>query len=175
MNQLLDYVYDKYPRFTFNSKRKQLVDRPVAAPAVYTAGYEGKSVDAFLNRLVQAGIAHVIDVRRNPIARRYGFHRSTLERLCNHLGMKYSHVPELGIPSNQRQQLSTDSDYQTLFQHYERTTLKTEIPAIQTVSHWVRQTPSVLVCMEANPASCHRSRLAGPVSRSTGLPIVHLD
>lgn len=175
VEQLLDYVYHSYPQFTVNSKRKRLSNRTVAMPAVYTAGYEGKSIDAFLNSLTESGIAHLIDVRRNPIARRYGFHRSTLARLCDRLSIKYSHVPELGIASELRQQLDTEEDYQALFRRYEATTLETERLAIKTISGWIQQSPSVLVCMEANPTCCHRARLAEPVSRATGLPIVHLN
>lgn len=175
IDELLDYVYGNYPQFTINSERKRLAERPVASLAVYTAGYEGKSIDAFLNGLTQSGIAHLIDVRRNPIARRYGFHRSTLARLSDRLGIRYSHVPELGIASELRQQLDTPADYQDLFRRYESTTLKSEQRAIDTIADWIQRSPSVLVCMEANPKCCHRARLAEPVSRATGLPIYHLN
>lgn len=174
VDELIDYVYERYPSFTVNSKRKQLAARPTADPAVYTAGYEGKSIDAFLNGLITAGIRHLIDVRMNPIARRYGFHRSTLDRLCGRLGIRYSHVPALGIASEFRQELDSENDYDVLFARYEATTLVTEQAAIDQVSNWVREAPSVLVCMEAEPRCCHRARLAEPVSRGTGLPIVHL-
>jgi len=174
LEELLDYVYEKYPVFTINSKQKQLAQRRTAPLAVYTAGYEGKSVDSFLNGLTTTGIAHLIDVRMNPIARRYGFHRSTLASLCSRLGIEYSHVPSLGISGEQRQQLDSLEDYQALFRNYEATTLKTECVAIDLVSGWVGRAPSVLVCMEAEPSCCHRARLAEPVSRNTGLPIVHL-
>ena len=174
VDDLLDYVYEKYPHFTTNSKRKQLAKRLVAPLAVYTAGYEGKSIDAFLNGLTETGIAHLIDVRMNPIARRYGFHRSTLERLSGHLGIRYSHVPSLGIASKLRQQVDTIDDYQVLFSQYESTTLKTQHAAVKAVSGWIGEAPSVLMCMEAQPSCCHRSRLAKLVSRTTGFPIIHL-
>lgn len=173
--QLLNYVYDSYPYFTINSKRKRLARRTVAPLGVYTAGYEGKSVDAFLNLLVKTGIQHMIDVRRNPIARRYGFHRSTLARLCERLGIRYSHMPSLGISSQARQGVETAHDYQALFADYEATTLQQEQESIQTVATWVRESPSVLVCMEAEAHSCHRSHLAKSVSNETGLPIIHLE
>lgn len=172
--ELLDYVYERYPAYTVNSKLKQLAKRSIAPLAVYTAGYEGKSIDAFLNGLVSAGILHLIDVRRNPIARRYGFHRSTLDRLCGRLGIKYTHVPSLGVASELRQELNSEADYQSLFRTYESTTLKSEHAAIEMVSSWVLETPSVLVCMEAQASSCHRSCLAKPVSERTSLPIVNL-
>lgn len=174
IDKLLDYVYDTYPRFTINSRRKKLAERVVAPISVYTAGYEGKSIDAFLNGLIESGIVHLIDVRSNPIARRYGFHRSTLERLTGRLGIRYSHIPHLGISSELRQRLESMDDYDQLFLRYESTTLQTEKDAITSVCNWVQESPSVLVCMEAEPRCCHRARLAASVSRSTDLSIIHL-
>ncbi len=112
---LLDFVYQRYPAYTTHSKRKQLAPKAVAPLAVYTCGYEGLSVDGFLHRLVSTGIGRLIDVRMNPIARRFGFHKSTLARLCGNLGIEYVHVPELGIRSELRQELDDASDYERLF------------------------------------------------------------
>jgi uncharacterized protein (DUF488 family) len=106
-NALLDDLYPRYPQYTYLSTYKILARRPISEPAVYTAGYEGLTVDGFLDLLVQKGIRRLIDVRHNPVARRYGFHRSTLNRLCGNFDIDYLHVPELGIRSELRQNLST--------------------------------------------------------------------
>lgn len=174
LDDLLNYVYHNYPAFTVNSVRERLAVRPSAIPAVYTAGYEGLQVDGFLNLLIQSGIERLIDVRRNPIARRFGFHKSTLVRLCGSVGITYEHVAELGIASEFRQSLESEADYLALFESYETTTLVSEQQAVTRVAAMVVEKPSVLVCMEANPCCCHRSRLANEVSRRTELPIVHL-
>jgi len=44
---LIDRVYAAHPWFTMNSEsvHKRRVNRPTAAPAVYTVGYEGIMVD----------------------------------------------------------------------------------------------------------------------------------
>lgn len=69
-NALLRTLYERYPEYTVNSEIERRAERPVAVPAIYTAGYEGFQIDAFLNRLIRAGIRKLIDVRHNPIARR---------------------------------------------------------------------------------------------------------
>lgn len=174
---LIDHVYDRHPWFTVNSEIRKLAKRPVAEPAVFTAGYEGLLIDGFLDGLLKAGMARLIDVRHNPIARRYGFHKSTLNRLCCKLGIEYQHVPELGIPSEERQGLVEGGakERERLFGSYQRTTLKTQTTAIKAVALLVKERPSVLVCMEAKPCECHRSHLAKPVAALTGLPIKHLE
>lgn len=174
IDNLLDEIYAKFPEYTVNSKYHRLESRKVAIPAVYTSGYEGMSIDGFLNRLITTGIKHLIDVRRNPIARRYGFHRSTLKRLCESLDIAYTHLPELGIPSEMRQSLDTQDDYDSLFALYRKSTLLDEKRAVERVSELVRESPSVLVCMEAQPKCCHRSHLAVDVSKRTKLKVDHL-
>lgn len=172
---LLDLVYDKYPWFTVNSdlpgRRKK--KRPIAQKAIYTAGYEGKTVDEFLNLLMESGISQLIDVRFNPISRRYGFHKSTLARLCNFLGIDYQHLPELGIPGSERDDLSSFAKYTSLFNDY-RNSLPLREDALLNVTGLLKSKPSVLVCMEADPKFCHRNVLAQHLTTLIDMPIKHL-
>ena len=174
VNRVVDYVYSTYPRFTVNSARNRMAQRSVAPPAVYTAGYERLSVDAFLDRLIQRGIRRIIDVRNNPVARRYGFHKSTLSRIGEQVGIQYSHVPELGIQSKLRQNLHSRTDYDSLFDRYARETIAREKCSVDGVAKLMTDHASVLVCMEADPRFCHRSRLAETISQDTGLPVQDL-
>ena len=143
--------------------------------AVYTAGYEGLSVDGFLEMLTRRGIKRIVDVRWNPVARRYGFHKGTLRALSNLLGIDYVHFGELGIPSQWRRGPLMPDDYKGLFERYESEILAAQPDAIRRVAVLVAETASVLVCMEANPHRCHRTRLARVVSKSTGLPLRSLE
>ena len=174
--ELIDHVYSHYPWFTINAKKSenQKAKRPKGKCAVYTAGYEGLHIDGFLNILLKAGIQQVIDVRGNPVSRRYGFHKSTLSKLCKGLDIQYRHVPEVGIPSEFRVNLQQPSDYIQLFQNYKKTVLVNQQDAIERISDWMVSCPSVLVCMEANPFFCHRFHLAEQIVNQTKLPINHL-
>ena len=173
--ELLDLVYKKYSWFTVNSdlpeRRKK--KRPVAETAIYTAGYEGKTVDEFLNLLMESGISRLIDVRFNPISRRYGFHKSTLARLCNFLGIDYQHLPELGIPGSERDDLSSSAKYTSLFNNY-KSSLPSREDALLNVTSLLKSKPSVLVCMEADPTFCHRNVLAQHLTTLIDMSIKHL-
>lgn len=173
--ELVESVYVRYPKWTVNSKKSPRAPRPVADLEVFTAGYQGLQVDGFLNMLVGRGIKRLIDVRNNPIARQFGFHKSTLNRLCSSLSIEYVHVPQLGIASRLRTNLRNQDDYERLFEMYESEILPTETGALDRVVALVKERPSVLVCMEAAPQSCHRSRLAANVSKRTRLPVTHLE
>lgn len=170
---LLDTVYRRFPWFTLNAEQadRRKVKRPVAACAVYTAGYEGLQVDGFLNLLLQSGICRLVDVRNNPVSRRYGFHKTTLSSLCQHLDIEYCHEPEVGIPSDWRCDLDTQADYDRLFGRYAKDVLPKQPNVIQRIAGWVSSAPSVLVCQEEQPSCCHRSHLAKQVAEITKLEI----
>ena len=178
-NALLRDVYARYAWYGTRTQRPDLLPpevpkAPQADPAVYTAGYEGHSVDAFFDHLLKNGIQSVLDVRANPFSRKYGFSGKALKGIAANLKIEYHHFPELGIPSEQRAGLSDEASYERLFAMYERDILPGQDEAIEKVAGLMGQRPSVLVCMEEKPSSCHRGRLAGPVSAESGLDIVHL-
>ena len=131
-------------------------------------------MDAFFDRLLREGITAIADVRANPISRRYGFARRTMERISNKVGVEYQHYPLLGIPGTLRSSLTDLASYQRLFDRYERETLSRQHAEINRLANSVAEVPTVLVCMEHDVDYCHRSRLAAAVSRVGGLPVHHL-
>lgn len=172
---LLDEVYADYPWYALLSERKGVVKqpRPEAEVAVYTVGYERLDVDELLGLLLEKGISRVIDVRKNPLSRRYGFHKSTLSRHLDSMGMDYVHMPELGIDSSWRAELGALADYEALFRRYESEVLPTAEArgGISVVAGLMSDAPSVLLCQEADPRYCHRSCVARAVSREVELDI----
>ena len=68
----------------------------------------------------------------------------------------------------------TQDDYVRLFADYRKTTLESELVAIESVAGIVKSKPSVLVCMEAKPQCCHRSHLAKVISNRSRLQVKHL-
>lgn len=173
---LLDTVYDRYPWFTVNSAREErrASPRPAAPPAVYTVGYQGMQVDGLLNLLLETGIRRLVDVRRNPISRCYGFHKSTLSGISMKLDVDYCHFPELGIPSECRAALSDPASYERLLDHYEAETLPKQRDDVARIATMARETPSALLCMERDVRCCHRGRLALAAAKICGLPVKHL-
>jgi uncharacterized protein (DUF488 family) len=177
LDALIKRVYEDYPWYARNS---ELVDasekhhRERAPKCVCTAGYEGESIDYFINKLLAAGITLVIDVRYNPISRKYGFSKKTLSTLCGKLEIDYTHVPELGIPSRLRNDLKTSEDYQALMEEYSSTILPKADKHIDIVSAMMQEQPSLLLCFEADVNMCHRGRLAKAIALKTGMEIVHV-
>jgi uncharacterized protein (DUF488 family) len=174
---IVDRVYRDFPWFTVNAEiiQNRAAARPSSKTAVFTTGYEGMMVDALLDLLLRCGIRRLIDVRCNPVARRYGFHKSTLCRLCEDIGVEYIHVAALGVPSAWRADLSDENSYQQLFTRYKDEILPANRNAVKDVAKLMTEAPSALMCMEADHHSCHRSRLGAEISSLTGLPMMELQ
>ncbi|MHB1937541.1 MAG: DUF488 family protein [Acidobacteriaceae bacterium] len=179
LQPLLKDVYARYPWYARNSELQELVPdgakEPKKAPvAVYTIGYEGRSVDGFLDKLLHTGIRRIVDVRANPVSMKYGFAKSSLSSLAAKLGIGYVHCPELGIPSNRRKQAQTDTDFRRLFNYYESNILPAQEDDAAKVAELMKATPSILLCMEREAVNCHRGRLSSRIAALNKLDVVHL-
>ena len=142
---------------------------PKGVPGVCTIGYEGSSLEVYLNRLLHAGVTLLCDVRRNPLSRKYGFSKSTLAKACEGVGIRYEHLPELGIASDERQDLHTQADYDALFTDYERESLPRQAEALKKIGVWVQTGERVaLTCFEKLPEQCHRHCVAEALERTFG-------
>ena len=63
---------------------------------IFTIGYEGTTMDAFLSTLREAGVEQVIDVRALPLSRRPGFSKNILAATLKNSGIDYIHLKALG-------------------------------------------------------------------------------
>lgn len=173
-------IYARYPWYATRSELRSLREEVMvcgevaAAPAVYTTGYEGKSVDAFFDGLMRKGIKAVIDVRANPLSRCYGFSKKKFAEIAQNLGIGYRHVPSLGIPSEYRRDLSDFNSYQRLMERYERELLPCRKDEVIKIGISMKKTATVLMCLERDYRCCHRSRLAEAVSLVTGLEVENI-
>ncbi|MBK6463013.1 MAG: DUF488 domain-containing protein [Myxococcales bacterium] len=145
--------------------------------ALFTIGYEGRTQDEYLALLREAGVTLRADVRRNPISRKKGFSKSTLAQGCAAVGIRYEHLPELGIASEKRKNLATQADVDALFAEYERDWLPTQGPALAKLWAWLDAGERVaLTCFEREPGDCHRHCVAEAlaVAHQPALLLAHL-
>ena len=136
----------------------------------------GPQLESYLNRLLRAGVTLLCDVRRNPLSRKYGFSKGTLSKACEGVGIRYEHLPELGIASEERRELETQADYDALFAEYERESLPKQTAALAKIRGWVEAGERVaLTCFERLPHQCHRHCVAEALDQRGGcLVALHL-
>lgn len=168
---LIKYVYENYPYYSINSTIKenildgqQLTAVENAKPTkndftLYSIGYEGKTVEHFTNQLIMEDIKVLCDIRKNALSMKYGFSKKQLKNVIEKAGIKYIHIPALGIVSDKRQQLNTKDDYENLFRSYEIETLPEKDDEISDLYNmFIENKRIALMCFEADHNFCHRSR-----------------
>jgi uncharacterized protein (DUF488 family) len=130
---------------------------------IYTIGYEGATVDAFLAALAAAGVRRVIDVRALPLSRRPGFSKSSLAAALSEVGIDYVHLKPLGTPKPGRD-AAKKGDVATLTAVYEAQLALPEAQlAAARMLELADERPSALLCFERDPCHCHRTLLLDAV------------
>lgn len=189
-DELTKYSYKNYPFFAINSTNAkdllsedeyqnisiQKVRLQKSETALYTIGYEGLSLESYLTQLILKDVRVLCDVRKNAYSRKFGFSKAVLKKACNDVGIKYVHIPELGIDSEQRQDLKNQEDYINLFNIYEITALKVNWSYLDIILNYIKSEKRVaLTCFEKNHLMCHRSRVAKAViSISENIPLKNI-
>ena len=190
-NALVAETYRRYPYYAINTQMmssasyiddsiSEIVEasRPTTEPGtLFTIGYQSRSLDGYLNCLIRVGVTLLCDVRRNPISRKYGFSKRRLSSSCQRVGIRYEHLPGLGISSDRRRKLNTEADFDALFKEYRIQSLPCHGTEISRIVGWLERGESVaLTCFERHHAQCHRHCVAEAVeSRSVAeLATTHL-
>jgi len=139
---------------------------------IYTIGYEGVTMDAFIVALRAAGVERVIDVRALPLSRRPGFSKSTLAASLREAGSADGHLKALGTPKRGRD-AAKKGDVTTLRSVYDDQLM---LPEAQAAAAQMRvlaaERPSALLCYEREPRHCHRTLLLQ--AEGSGAEVVNL-
>ena len=139
---------------------------------IFTIGYEGTTVPEFIAALKSAGVARVIDVRALPLSRRPGFSKSPLKTALEEAGIEYRHLKALGTPAEGRAaaRAGRHSDLKRIYAG--QLELPEAIVQSAEMLHLAAERPSALLCMEREPAECHRTLLLDAVAPQAD--VVHL-
>lgn len=141
---------------------------------VFTIGYEGINIDAFVSLLSEHGIETVVDIRELPLSRKPGFSKKALANLLNLSGYEYLHMGELGCPKPVRDSYRDDGNW-TRYTEGFLAHLDTKMDAIVELSDLVTSSSCALLCYEADYNRCHRSMVANAVNDYCGAGIKHIQ
>lgn len=140
---------------------------------IFSIGYEGTTIDQFIDELLAQDIERIIDVRSVPISRKRGFSKKLFSSYLEQAGIGYSHLPALGCPKDIRDAYKQDKDwsaYTIKFCRY----LKTQESVLENLYFLSTEERCALLCFEANFRECHRSLVTRQITKDYGLPAKHL-
>jgi uncharacterized protein (DUF488 family) len=133
--EILEYIYSNYPQYTIFSLYDKRMSYEKASSGIVTIGYEEKSIDYFLYELIFNKIGAVFDVRMNAYSMKFG------------------------IPSEQRRNLASFSDYKALFADYEKE-LDEKTACLERIKETAKKKKVALMCFEKDVRYCHRGIIA---------------
>ena len=126
---------------------------------VWTIGYESLWPDALVAELSAAGVERVLDVRYRPQSRRPGMSKTKLGlKLAEH-GISYEHRRELGTPVDIRG-LFRSGHFEEARAAYREHAVAHAGESLDALAAELPRVRTALLCLEANPAGCHRRIVA---------------
>jgi uncharacterized protein (DUF488 family) len=142
---------------------------------VATIGYEDATVQRLLYALREAGVELLVDVRAVANSRRPGFAKTRLAENLGTVGIDYLHLRALGTPAEGRAaaRAGRHDELRAVFtEHMATPAAQAEL---ETLAGLVRAGRRVcLLCLEADPAHCHRSMVAAALAERVPIEVVHL-
>jgi uncharacterized protein (DUF488 family) len=140
---------------------------------IYTIGYGNRSLEEFIALLQRYQIEYVADVRSQPYSRRSpAFSKKSLVPCLQQQSIGYLFMGDLlgGRPADVTCYVDGKVDYSRVCakafyqQGIQRLCLA-----------WEKQLHVVLLCAEAKPQECHRSKLIGNTLFEQHITVAHID
>ncbi len=142
---------------------------------VSTIGYEDTTVPRFLETLRGGGVELLVDVRAVAGSRRPGFAKTRLSENLAGAGIDYLHLRGLGTPADGRAAARAgkhDEMHRVFREHLETPQAQDELEQLADLVRSGRRV--CLLCLEADPAHCHRSLVAEALDGLVEIEVRHL-
>jgi hypothetical protein len=144
-----------------------------AAVPILTIGYGPRDVEGFLRTLNRHGVQYLIDVRSRPRSRfKPEFSQESLDLASRTAGIRYVFMGDTlgGRPSEPSCYTDGRVDY---VKCREKPFFQAGLARLR--SAWEQRLRVALMCSEAKPEECHRSKLIGTSLSDAGIEVLHID
>ena len=121
----------------------------------YSLGYEGISLDRYVDVLKSHDISVVVDVRETPWSYKPGFSMRPLAERLETEGISYVHLKSAGNPSKNRKKGLPQGDVIELYKQH----LDSDPSCLEVILDLIKKTLAgsvCLLCFERMPHDCHR-------------------
>lgn len=142
---------------------------------VATIGYEAATVRTFLEALTDHRVELLVDVRAMASSRRPGFAKTALAANLHGAGIEYLHLRGLGTPAEGRAaaRAGHHARMRRIFEeHLATEEAQAELASLADIIRSGRKV--CLLCLEADPAHCHRSIVADALAALLPMRVTHL-
>jgi len=140
---------------------------------IYTIGYGNRSIEEFVELLQRYEIKFLVDIRSQPHSRfKPEFSRDALEKRLKQHHIRYISMGDAlgGRPKDPSCYVDDRVDYARV---REKPFYQKGISYLHTA--WEKQLHVALMCSEAKPQECHRSKLIGNTLIEQDIEVMHID
>lgn len=126
----------------------------------FTLGYTGRKIEEILSVLKNKAVRTLVDVRQNPVSMyRPELSKGNFSRLLEDNGIKYVHLPQLGVPRDIRAKAIDAGKRDVIWNWYDENVIRSFIG--RNLHFFLNgfEHPVALMCTEIDPQECHRHRL----------------
>jgi uncharacterized protein (DUF488 family) len=139
---------------------------------LFTIGYEGATLNDFVDTLRAAKIDVLLDIREIPVSRRRGFSKTMLGQTVEAFGIAYRHERQLGSPKAIRHRLREDGNYDRFFREFKRY-LDKQCDLLDELAQELKGNVA-LMCYEKDHTDCHRHSVAEALAELLSKTPIHL-
>ncbi len=126
----------------------------------YTVGYSGRDIKSFVQMLINAEIATLVDIRYTPLSRfKPEFSKNNLKNALESNGITYLHKPDWGVPRDVRATSVGQNTRDKIWAWYDANVLPRVLGRNLDQFFNSMDHPVALMCQEYDPTECHRHRL----------------
>ena len=140
---------------------------------IYTIGYGNRSIDDFVGLLQGYHIKFLVDIRSQPFSRfNPDYSKEALEKHLKQNSIRYIFMGENlgGRPKDSSCYVNGKVDYTIV---REKPFYQIGISYLHTA--WEKQLLIALMCSEAKPQECHRTKLIGNTLVEQNVDVAHID
>jgi uncharacterized protein (DUF488 family) len=146
----------------------------MAAPKLYTIGYEKVGQADFVAALKAAKVKTLVDVREVANSRRAGFSKKALAAALDEAGIAYIHMKALGTPKLGRE-AARKGDTKTMTRIFEAKMVEPESQlALAETADLAKRSRTCIMCLEHDWRACHRAIVARHIAQDFGIKPEHL-
>ena len=138
---------------------------------VFSIGYQGKSVSELCDRLSQAGVRTLVDVRAVAWSHRPEYRKTALAESLAAKDIRYVHYREAGNPF--RSIAKRTGSFTACEKRYARY-LSSHPEILEGIRALIGRDGVALLCYESDRDHCHRGALLRAVGRNRRLAIIDL-
>lgn len=145
--------------------------RHAGTSGLLSAGYEGRSLDRFVEELVDRDVQTLADVRLTPISRKPGFSKTRLSGALAEAGIGYRHLRALGNPKENRPPFweGRFDEGRSVFR--ELLTARAAAAELDELLTLAARERVAVFCFEQDEDRCHRQVICDIARNSRGLPV----